>query len=236
MTDKKPIRFRRDAISRWFIYMPSDIDRNTYIQNCFRTGTVTLVDEWNEIQHRARIGKLALQSISFPKDIDSKGSEVICNSMPYSGQLYVVDVYYKADEFVDQTEESYRFIKTINGGIAELLIDGNGKINLNVDSEEVSEVSINVTDKNKSGKFTVNVNGSATLNASKNVLINSPKISLNESDEPVLLGNKTVTLLENILKQLEKESAGPYPLLGRAVYTQIKERLDEIKSKISFVQ
>jgi len=56
---------------------------------------------------------------------------------------------------------------------------------------------------------------------------------LNESEEPVLLGTKTVTLISDLLDQLGQESAGPYPLLGNAFYLNLKSRLEELKSQIS---
>ena len=233
---KIPIPQDRDAISIWRIYLPSDIDRDEYIKKCYLSGTVSLVDEWNEVVHRVKIGKLTLQLIEFPADIKHVGSEVICVSMPYSGRLYVIDVYSSNGDFIDQDEQQFRLVKSINGGVAELRVDGNGKILLTVDGEEDTEVIINVTNKEKKGNLTINVNGSAVIKSSEQVLIDSAKILLNQSTEPILLGTKTIKLIEDLLTQLEKESAGPYSLLGKAVYTELKKRLEELKSKKSFVQ
>lgn len=233
---KIPIPQDRDAISIWRVYLPSDIDREQYIKKCYLSGTVSLVDEFNEVAHRVKIGKLTLQLIEFPIDVNHVGSEVICVSMPYGGRLYVIDVYSSNGDFIDQDEQQFRFIKSINGGLAEVRVDGNGKILLTVDSEEDSEIIINVANKEKAGKITVGVNGSAVVRATEQVLLDSPKILLNESEESILLGNKTVKLIGDVLTQLGKESAGPYPLLGQSIYNQLKETLEELKSKISFVK
>lgn len=236
MMGKYPIPQDRDPISQWRVYLPSDIDRDVYIRNCYRSGTVTLIDQWNEIQHRVRIGKLALQQVRFPKDSKDKGSEVLCNSAPYSGQLYVVEVYSSPDEFIDQEEENYRLVKSINGGSAEVRVDGNGRILLTVDSEEDAEVIISITDKNKAGKLTVNISGEANLVTSKSVTITSPKIFLNESSEPILLGNKVKEFLSKWLDKLGQESAGPYPLRNQSFYKNLKKELDDLLSKLSFVK
>lgn len=62
------------------------------------------------------------------------------------------------------------------------------------------------------------------------------KITLNDSTEPVLLGAKTVQLLQDLLTQLSHETAGPYPLAGIATYAQLILKLDPLKSQIAFVK
>ncbi len=79
-------------------------------------------------------------------------------------------------------------------------------------------------------------NGNIILTVDGDSTIKSKKIQLNESTEPILLGNKTVDLLNRILTQLGQESAGPYPLLGQSVYTDIKNDLEDLKSTLSFVK
>jgi len=140
----------------------------------------------------------------------------------------VTDVYNSDRQYLKQQEDQYYFQKRYEGSNASVLIDGRGKVILSAFSTDAGELIINVTDKNSSGKVTINTNGQVT--------IKSPKIQLNESDEPILLGNKAVKLISDILDQLAKESAGPYPILGQQVYAKLKESIDEIKSKLSFVK
>lgn len=235
----------RDSISIWNVYLPFNTDRNEYIKTCFLTGTVILINDNGE-QQKAKIGKLSIQLIQFPIDQKTTGSQVACLTAPYSGLLYVADVFTISSEFYDQQENQYRFLKTNDNGFAELRIDGNGNLLLTVDSEQSTggEIKINVTNKDRAGKLNINVNGELNIindgkvfiQTTKEVLIDSPKIQLNESDEPILLGNKTTDLLQEILDTLNKESAGPYPLRSQAIYAQIKEKLDSLLSTKSFVQ
>lgn len=261
---KTGITQNRDSISIWRVYMPSDVDREVYIKTCFLTGTVTLINEGSEIVHRVKVGKLTLQSIDFPIDLDSLGSEVVCLSLPYSGQLRVVDVFASSSEYNDQQENEYRFYKKNDVGFAELKIDGNGKILLSVDSEDVADITISVTNKDRAGKFNLNVNGElnvindgttliqstgniqleqiegeekTSVNIAKDIVtISTAKLVINSDEEPMLLGNKTIdTILSPLLDQLSIESAGPYPLLNQAKYAEIKSKLENIKSKKSFL-
>lgn len=234
----------RDAISLWRVYLPVDVDRAEYIKTCYLTGTVTLTNENGEIIHKVKVGRLALQLITFPANEKLVGSEVSCLSLPYSGELRVIDVYATSSEFYDQEESQFRFTQSIDNGFAEMRIDGKGRILLSVDGEGDTEVVLSVTNKNRTGKLTIIANGdisiqndgNTVLKTTKQVLIDSPKILLNQSDEPILLGKKTVQLLSDILDNLSKESAGPYTLRGAANYTALKQNLEALKSTISFVK
>ena len=261
------IRQFRHSISEWRVFVPADVDRETYIRTCFLTGTVSLGNFHGEIIHRVSVGQLAIQTIKFPTDSKSFGSRVVCLTSPRSGKLYVADVFSSSSEFNDQDEDQYRLFKT-STGYAEVRIDGKGKISLGVDGEEDGgEVSINVTNKNKQGKLKLNVNGDITITNQGNIEVTSDgnikatvskdgiessvevnrdeiklttpdtgRIYLNESEEPVLLGKKVTEFLSDLLDQLGKESAGPYPLLGNSSYLSMKNKLDALKSTISFVK
>lgn len=239
----------RDPISVWRVYLPIDVDREEYIKTCYLTGSISIINQNAEVQHKVKVGKLALQLITFPIDEDSLGSEVVCISAPYSGTLYVVDIYTSSSEFHDQKENQYRLYQTTTNGFAEVRIDGNtGKIILSVDGEGDTEILLNVTNKDKTGKLSVNVNGdiviqnqgNTSIKSSKQVSIDAPKILLSGdeklTEQPIILGDKLVELLTNLLTQLSKESAGPYPLLGQSAYAQLQQTIDQIKSTISFVK
>lgn len=92
------------------------------------------------------------------------------------------------------------------------------------------------------------------FNTDGTCIVNSPKIQLGlDATEPLLLGNKTVQLLQELLEKLEKMSEGmaqateniggervDYPILslpGRDLNEKVKEllgRLEEIKSKQNY--
>jgi hypothetical protein len=266
---KQGITGYRDAVSIWRVYLPYGIDREKYVKNCFLTGTVTLINENAETIHRVRIGKLALQMVDFPADEKSFGSEVVCLTLPYSGEVRVVDVFSGKTDFNDQEENQFKVLKAVDGESAQLIIDGaKGRVAISVDSDaDQGELNIQVSNSNRTAKMSVTVNGEimvvndgkTTVQSSQEiqleqydgndegektfvnvkkdqVKIESKKILLNDSDEPILLGNKTVDLMKQVLDQLAKESAGPYPLVGRSIYAQIAGKLNELKSKISCVK
>jgi len=219
----------RDPISIWRVYMPIDVDREVYIRTCYATGRVTLINENAEVKHKIKVGKLALQVIDFPDDINSFGSEVICVTAPYSGELYVVDVYASSKEMNDQEENQYRLFKASGTGFAELRIDGGGRILLSVESEDDGGITISVSNKNKDAVAKIQSNGS--------VLIDAPKIIHSEgAEEAMLLGNTTIDLLGELLDVLNQESAGPYTLRSKQKYVDIKNKLEDLLSEISYLK
>jgi len=235
----------RSTISVWSVYIPYGVDRNVYIDNCYLSGTVTLINENAEVLDRVRIGKLALQQVDFPETQDQLGSEVICVTIPYSGDIRVIDVYSKGNQYTFQKERQYRLTKQNGIGVGSITVDGSGNINLTVDGDENNgTVSLNVTNKDRNGKLNINVNGELNIindgkifiQTTKEVLIDSPKIQLNESDEPIIRGNKMGDLIGEILDTLSTESAGPYPLRSQQKYLQIKQKIKDTKSTKSFVQ
>lgn len=259
------VRDDRQTVSEWTVCLKSEVDRETYIASCYLTGTVSLANGNGEIQHDVRVGKLAMQVIDFPEKEGEFGSDVICVRSPYSGALSVVEVFYTNSQYQRQREGQYVFLKKAGAGLAALLIDGNGNITASVNGDKDNGVvTINITNENRAGKLNINVNGdflvqndgsthlkssrsikaefnsgtkSATVELNENgVKIEADKILLNESDEPVLLGNKTVQLISDVLTVLQTDSAGPWPLTGNAQYANLQNRLEELKSGKSFVK
>lgn len=234
----------RQSISEWKVCIPFNVDRVKYIKNCFLTGTVSVTNSNGEYVDNVKVGKLAIQEIDFPVNEDFFGSDVICARLPYSGRLCVIEVMYDYKQFQQQKENQYAFVKKSEDGSVAMLLDGNGNVIVSVNGNKDNGVfTLNVTNAKRNGVLKINVNGAIEIDndgeatiKSNQVKIISDKILLNESKEPVLLGNKTVQLISDLLDQLGKESAGPYPLLGNSVYLQLKEDIEDLKSKISFVK
>lgn len=235
----------RDSISIWNVYLPYGMDRSKYIDECYLTGTVTLINQNAEVIRYVKIGRLAIQLVDFPEDQKKIGSEVACVTVPYSGELRVVEVYGNGVQYDYSKENQLRFYKRNGIGTSGILLDGAGNIIMSVDGDKDNgNISISVTNKDRAGKLTINVNGEliiendgkTLIKSSKEIKLDCEKIFLNQSDEPILLGNKVVQFLSDWLDQLGKESAGPYPLLGNSVYIQFKEKLEDLKSQLSFVK
>lgn len=243
--DREPIEGNRDSLSLWAIYLPSDQDRDKYIQNCFFTNTVTVINRNGEVKHRTPIPVSLLKEISFPLDANDIGSQVLCANLPYQNKILVLQVYQDTSSYSTGKEHISTIRKTFQGKSVEIVFDTEtGSLDLNVDSDsDGGELNINVSNNTRSGQLNINVNGRVTMQVDGTIDVQSSQttkmsgktIEINGNEEPMLLGNKTIELVSDLLDQLSKETAGPYNLVGSAAYTQLKNKLDSLKSKITFV-
>ena len=159
----------RDIASIWWVYLPSDADRDVYINSCFRTGTVTLINNNNEIVHKVPVGKMMINFIDFPPRIledgvqTKVGSPVLCLIIPRHEVPFVIDIYNADDEFEHIIEENqWRVFKKEGENSAEITLKGkDGKIILTVDSDQTDggQVLLNITNSDETAKLGITVNG-----------------------------------------------------------------------------
>lgn len=170
----------RQTVSEWNVWMPANVDRSAYIKNCFLTNTITIVNRNAEVRHKVRIGNLALQQVRFPKDSTDIGSDVICVTAPYSGKLFVVDVFDTYDQYNDQSENQFVFRKFNDSGSASLLIDGpNGLISIALDSDGDGGIfNLNISNQNSTAQLNIIVDGVVNVNSTGAVTILSQVIQL----------------------------------------------------------
>jgi len=271
-----------------YITIPTEVDREQFIQQCYRMNRVCLLTENNEFFKDVPIDKSAIQNIEFPESGGGIGSPVIwVNIEPYN-QVVIVAVLSKNDETFFLNEKKFKLNKTFGSNSVDITGDGgsgNLLISLNSDKEEGGLLNITINNKNKTGQLKIFINGSGEIyctdslnikttkklnfeisDISKDdkittltyvkgegfkykdeyqnsiiakdgeINITSKKIIHNSGNEPMLLGNTTIQLISDLLDQLAKESAGPYPLLGQAQYTILKQKLDKLKSTKSFLE
>ncbi len=160
-----------------YIYLPQDVDRDIYVQSCYNTGTVSLINDNSQFFHKVPIGKIAIQFIEFPKDYTELGTPVSYIYHPTKNKPIIVDVYTFDTEITDIQEHQYAFTKKFGENIVEISADGkNGTINLSIDaqeSEEQGQINIKVSNINKTGQLNVEVFGDAEIIATSKVKLKS---------------------------------------------------------------
>lgn len=174
----------RAASSVWYVYMPVEEDRDKYVANCLRTATVSLINENNEVVHKVPVGKLSLQLLKFPTRTDRVGSPVLCANVAVHNKLFVVDVYNFQNEFNSINEHEFRLVKETENGLAEVTLDGEGgRLFLNVDGD-LGELYISVSNKDRTGKATIEVAGELNIiNSGQTNIISSEAVNLTIQDE-----------------------------------------------------
>lgn len=160
------IRGYRTSHSIWNVTIPVDEDRDQYITNCYRTSTVSLINQNAEVRHRIPIGKLTIQLVDFPPDDSQLGSPVLCGNIAGHDQIFVLDVFNQEDEFTNLSENTIDLTKSNGNNTATLsLIGNNGGALLNVNSDQNNGgiIYINASNSLNSGLLNIEVNGNINV-------------------------------------------------------------------------
>lgn len=160
------IRGYRTSHSIWNVTIPVDEDRDEYIANCYRTSTVSLINQNAEVRNRIPIGKMLIQSIDFPPDDSQLGSPVICGNIIGHNQIFVLDVFNQEDEFTNLRENTLDLTKSNGNNTATVSLLGNSGdvlINVNSDQETGGKVYINASNSSNSGILNIEVNGNINV-------------------------------------------------------------------------
>jgi len=170
-----PIPGKRDSSGAGYIYLPSDVDREEYINNVYNTHKVSVQTENAEVLHDVPIGMNALQWIKFPLISTELGSPIYWVASPIHKQPVIVEVFEFDDEMSDMKKDSFLLKRSSDNGTVSIRGDSkNNKINITIASnlDTGGELLVNVTNKTKTGKITFNVQGDIEV-FSRNTTLNN---------------------------------------------------------------
>lgn len=201
--------FRNSSgIAYVIIKAKNDASRAKYIKDCTIKGCVTIALENGGFLENVPVLKHVWNDIVFPADSNKMGSCVFWTNVPKTNIVVIQGVVPKNNEVINRNENEFllsrNFTQQVNGkNISNHIeIAGNaiaGKINISVDGgEDNGELLINIFNKNKSSKLTVNTKGNVTFNVSgKMDLFTSKGISIRNDKETF------ITLLTDLIKEFK---------------------------------
>ena len=157
-----------------YVILPSDVDRDKYVRNCYKTSTVSIYSEHNGFTNRVPVDKLVLGFIEFPTELNKFGSAVSFILEPLHKKPIIVGLYHTNDELSDIEEHQFSFKRSFNGNTVEITGAPDGRyISLNVGAEKAGEISLNVKSIDKSGKVSIDVDGDLNVIAANNIQLRS---------------------------------------------------------------
>jgi hypothetical protein len=155
-----------------YISLPSDIDRDSYIAECYRSGRVSIYSEHNGFFNRVAIDRYSLNFIKFPDSLKEFGSAVSFVLEPVSKRPVITGIYFKTDELSTLQEHQFSFNRELKGNKVEVTGSPEGKyLHLNVIADEAGEITIKVTSKDQSANINLEVDGDVNITASANTNI-----------------------------------------------------------------
>lgn len=162
---------------RGYIYVPDDVDRDTYVQTALRTERVCVVaEDSGAFLKNVYIARDSLQDIYFPRKKGELGSCVVCVNILPQNEYIVVAVLSKSDE--SQLLEEYEFRKEKRSLDGVVSISGKGKSGemfINIDSKQVDggRLFVNIKNSESTGQLKINVDGNSSVYSNGNIELQS---------------------------------------------------------------
>jgi len=152
----------RYTVGIGYVILPSEVNREEYVINCFRTETVTILTEQNEFLIDVKVDKWNIQLLEFPQKVKELGSAVCYINLEVQNEPIIIAVLSKLDESNELGENEFRLLKATKNGTVSISGRGDeGNLFINVDSklEKGGKVFLNVTNDDKKAELNIHVKG-----------------------------------------------------------------------------
>lgn len=157
-------------INHGYIAIPEGVDRDAFIETCFRRNRVTIITDYGAVINECYVLKNVLQMIEFPVEVGFKGSCVCYVCGEFSNKPIVIGVIDENDQSSLLNENMFRLTKKMNG--TEILIQGdpgNNSLIVNVTSKEPANIKIAVKGNEEN---TVAIQSSGVVDITTDKLVN----------------------------------------------------------------
>lgn len=189
-----------ESISYGYIIIPTEVDRDTYVESCLRRGRVCVIQEGGVFRMDLYVTKEALQNIEFPENPGEKGTAVVIANNPFKGVLTVIGTLNSNNESPTWSEDIFRFRKIVGSVDALLEINPrNNYINIDINSSEKTSINIKANGNEESE---VNLSSSGKVNVSADKKINV--IGYNEINTSIINVEKPEEEVRSVVMDLEK--------------------------------
>lgn len=215
-----------------YIAIPSDIDREEYIANCYLNELVSVWTDDGAFFNRIPISTDVLSFIEFPETFKELGTAVFYVIESIKKQPFIVARYTKDNEISGGREHTFSIRRRIGKNIVEITgSPKNNFLNLIVNAGETKgELNVIVSGEREDSRINVEVAGdidvyalkSTTVSQGKQLklitgeedkiavyqqanrehLFEGEKIIINKGQEPSVLGNKLRSFLEDFVDEV----------------------------------
>ena len=156
-----------------YIKIPVDIDRETFITHCYRTGTAFVQGVDNQFESSVLISTDLIHKLVFPSKEGKLGSSVLCVTDRVYGTSKIIGVFQDADTDQEIYEENqWRTFKGNGESFTDLDVKGNtGEINLTAHSGGNKNVASNFRFLNSQNeaKLKIEVQGDFSIEADRDL-------------------------------------------------------------------
>lgn len=170
MAEKKYVSTRpvgtRNSAGIGYIILPTDKDRDKYIESCYNTGTISVMLEDGGMVDYVSISNHVLNYLEFPKTSEQLGSMLFWVNIPKKNIPVIVAVINKNDEIISIGEHQIIQSKDHKDGYIE--ISGNAKdglLNITAKGKKSDKgvLNISVTNVDDTAELNLLVRGTSNI-------------------------------------------------------------------------
>lgn len=150
-----------------FVVIPNLDTREQYIEDCYRTNTVTIQGgQGYGFFPDVHVDNDVMQQLSFPsgEEDDNRGSAVVWVRDDITGLPVVVAVLRKQNDYYALAENQRRWACSTPNGSVEVLADGNGNLNVSITGSDNFPGALNVKVSSDNADGVINVSSDADIN------------------------------------------------------------------------
>lgn len=239
-SEKLKQKNRPFPINVGYIAIPNEVERDGYVQNCYRKERVSiLVDQGGFMIHDCYVSKSCMKDIRFPKTFEKLGSPVVY-LFDQNGTVPIIVAVVSTESETDLLDEGkFKLNKVFGDNRVQIIGDakgGNLFINLEMFDEQDADVNLAISSK-KNSRLNISVNGRTLINSKDEFSIKTDSFNVGEATEPLTLADSLIALMSDLIDEIGASTTstmlGAQPLINAPQILAFKNRLDEVKSKVS---
>lgn len=162
-----------------FVVVPSEVDRVQYINDCYRTNTLTInggkgYGYFSGVHADINV----MQNIKFPTDEENRGTPVVWVKDAVSQLPVIVAVLRKQGEYYSLNENQFRLKRGTETRNVEIFIDGSTSaldITILGDKEEPADINVKLSSENADSVLTVSCDNEINIIGEKAVNVTTNK-------------------------------------------------------------
>lgn len=164
-----------ESVGVGYVFIPEDRNRDDFVDTCFRTMRMSVIDDNGNPIHNCYVTKEVLQQIRFPRNAGEIGDSVVWVCKPFLAQPVVVGTFVTSDEPDFRSDQELRVLKQWNQGAID--IHGSSKegfLTIDVRGEVSGDFQLNILGNDASrcrvfstGDVDISANGKVKIQAYK---------------------------------------------------------------------
>ena len=176
----KPLDFKGSA-GVGYVIIPKGANREEYIENCYRTQTVTIQGGYGYSEFgQVYVSQTAIQEIQFPSGIegaDKYGSAVVWVRDDATRAPIIIATIRRQDSYYALGEGTRRIaVGMENGSSVEIFMNRDGSLSISVvgSEESAAQATIRISSPNADSKLAVECDNEINITAGKKTRITTP--------------------------------------------------------------